>query len=55
MAVGCRSLLLCPTTEQAQLHTLLGSSRSLLQAKPACRRKLQSGLSELLEIGRAHV
>ena len=46
--LGCRSLLLCPTTEQAQLHTLLGSSRSLLQAKPACRRKLQSGLSELL-------
>lgn len=46
--LGCRSLLLCPTTEQAKLHSLLTSSHCLLQAKPVCRRKLQTGLLELL-------
>lgn len=45
--LACKSLVLCPTTEQALFHDSLPESRSRLQAKPACTRKMQRTLSEL--------
>ena len=45
---GCQALLLCPTTEQALYHASLPESHGLLQAKPACTRKLQRALIDLL-------
>ena len=45
---GCQALLLCPTTELALYHASLPDSHGLLQAKPACTRKLQRGLIDLL-------
>jgi two-component system sensor histidine kinase BarA len=46
--LACKALLLCPTTEQALYHSLLPDAYSQLQAKPACTRKLQRGLAELI-------
>ncbi|SED88765.1 ATP-binding protein [Pseudomonas anguilliseptica] len=46
--LGCKTLLLCPTTEQSLYHSLLPDAYSQLQAKPACTRKLQRGLAELV-------
>ncbi|AYC32147.1 response regulator [Pseudomonas cavernae] len=46
--LDCKSLVLCPTTEQALYHDLLPVASSQLQAKPACTRKLQQALLELL-------
>jgi two-component system sensor histidine kinase BarA len=46
--LGCKPLLLCPTTEHALYQTLLPDAYSQLQAKPPCTRKLQRGLAELL-------
>jgi two-component system sensor histidine kinase BarA len=46
--LGCKSLVLCPTTEQALYHRALPESHSQLQAKPACTRKLQQALAGLL-------
>lgn len=45
--LACKSLVLCPTTEQALFHDSLPETHSRLQAKPACTRKLQRTLSEL--------
>ena len=45
---GCQTLLLCPTTEQALYHASLPESHGHLQAKPACTRKLQRTLIDLL-------
>ncbi|MFZ6048684.1 ATP-binding protein [Pseudomonas sp. CR3202] len=45
--LGCKSLVLCPTTEQALYHRALPEAHSQLQAKPACTRKLQQALSGL--------
>ncbi len=45
---GCKALVLCPTTEQALYHEALPDAHSRLQAKPACTRKLQRSLSELI-------
>ncbi len=46
--LGCQSLVLCPTTEQALYHESLPDAHSQLQAKPACTRKLQRALSDLI-------
>ncbi|WP_068828636.1 response regulator [Pseudomonas sp. BMS12] len=46
--LGCKTLVLCPTTEQAAYHEALPDSHLQLQAKPACTRKLLRGLAELL-------
>ncbi|WP_069085268.1 ATP-binding protein [Pseudomonas sp. TCU-HL1] len=46
--LGCKSLVLCPTTEQALYHRALPETHSQLQAKPACTRKLQLALSSLV-------
>ena len=45
---ACKTLLLCPTTEQTLYHGLLPDAYSQLQAKPACTRKLQRALAELI-------
>ncbi|HSC85358.1 MAG TPA: ATP-binding protein [Pseudomonas sp.] len=47
--LGCKSLVLCPTTEQALYHESLPDAHLQLQAKPACTRKLQRALSDLLQ------
>ncbi|MBC9251758.1 hybrid sensor histidine kinase/response regulator [Pseudomonas alcaligenes] len=47
--LGCKSLVLCPTTEQALYHESLPDAHLQLQAKPACTRKLQRGLSDLVQ------
>ncbi|UVE16625.1 ATP-binding protein [Pseudomonas sp. LS44] len=46
--LDCKSLVFCPTTEQALYHELLPDTASQLQAKPACTRKLQQALLELI-------
>ena len=45
---GCQALLLCPTNEQALYHANLPENHGQLQAKPACTRKLQRTLIDLL-------
>lgn len=42
--LGCKTLVLCPTTEQAQYHATLPDEQ--VEAKPACTRKLQRKLQE---------
>ncbi|MGH8433530.1 MAG: response regulator [Pseudomonas sp.] len=44
----CKCLVLCPTTEQALYHESLPDAHSQLQAKPACTRKMQRALAELV-------
>ncbi|GGJ90833.1 response regulator [Pseudomonas matsuisoli] len=46
--MGCRTMLLCPTTEQSLFHGCVPDAGLQLQAKPACTMKLQKGLSALL-------
>nr|WP_243434626.1 response regulator [Pseudomonas sp. 30_B] len=45
---GCKSLVLCPTIEQAHYNAVLPESQ--VQSKPACTRKLQQALNELLHL-----
>ncbi|MBA1274483.1 response regulator [Pseudomonas azotifigens] len=45
---GCKAIVLCPTTEQALYHEALPEAHAQLQAKPACTRKLQRALLELV-------
>ena len=47
--LGCKVLVLCPTTEQAQFQLSVPNAQSQLQAKPACTRKLRRALSELIQ------
>jgi two-component system sensor histidine kinase BarA len=49
-ALGCKCIVLCPTSEQAQYHEALPESHThaQLQSKPACTRKLQRVLLDLL-------
>ncbi len=49
--LGCRTLVLCPTTEQALYHEALPDGHSQLLAKPPCTRKLQRALTALLGQG----
>ncbi len=46
--LGCRVLLLCPTTELALYHASLAEQHGQLLAKPLCTRKLQRALLDLL-------
>ncbi len=48
--LGCKCIVLCPTSEQAQYHEALPESHThaQLQSKPACTRKLQRVLLDLL-------
>nr|WP_276583778.1 response regulator [Pseudomonas sp. RIT-PI-AD] len=46
--LGCKCLVLCPTTEQSLFHGVLPDGHSQLQSKPACTRKLQRALAELI-------
>lgn len=52
--LGCKALLLAPTTEQGLYHYALPDSHFCVQAKPACTRKLQRTLSELIAPRLAH-
>lgn len=47
-SLNCKSLVLCPTTEQTLYHECLTDTHNLLQAKPACTRKMQRALAELI-------
>ncbi|HLA30983.1 MAG TPA: response regulator [Pseudomonas sp.] len=46
--LACKTVVLCPTTEQALYHEVLPDAHNQLQAKPACTRKLQRALAELV-------
>ena len=46
--LGCKTLVLCPTTEQALYHEALPDTHLQLQAKPACTRKLLRAIGELV-------
>lgn len=55
--LGCKCIVLCPTTEQAHYHEALPESHThtQLQGKPACTRKLQRVLLDLLRPAQAIV
>ncbi len=55
-AIGCKCVVLCPTTEQAHYHDALPEVHSYtqLQGKPACTRKLQRVLVELVRPNQAY-
>lgn len=55
-ALGCKCVVLCPTTEQAHYHDTLPEVHSYtqLQGKPACTRKLQRVLVELVRPNQAY-
>ncbi|MES2871717.1 MAG: response regulator [Pseudomonadota bacterium] len=46
--LGCKVLVLCPTTEQALFNASVPNPHSQLQAKPACTRKLRRALADLI-------
>ena len=46
--LGCKVLVLCPTTEQALFQLAVPDMYSQLQAKPACTRKMRSSLCDLI-------
>ncbi|MBX9914220.1 MAG: response regulator [Pseudomonadaceae bacterium] len=46
--LGCKTLLLAPTTEQGLYHYAMPDTHFCVHAKPACTRKLQRTLSELI-------
>ncbi|MFK3791642.1 response regulator [Pseudomonas piscis] len=46
--LGCKVLVLCPTTEQTLFQLSVPNPHSQLQAKPACTRKLRRALSDLV-------
>lgn len=46
--LGCKVLVLCPTTEQTLFHLSVPNPHSQLQAKPACTRKLRRALADLI-------
>lgn len=46
--LGCKVLVLCPTTEQTLFHLSVPNPHSQLQTKPACTRKLRRALSDLV-------
>ncbi|TRX75579.1 response regulator [Pseudomonas mangiferae] len=46
--LGCKCLVLCPTTEQSMFHGVLPDGNSQLQSKPVCTRKLQRALADLI-------
>ena len=46
--LGCKALVLCPTTELGLFHDSLPDAYNQLQAKPPCTRKLHKALIELV-------
>ncbi|NBF14287.1 response regulator [Pseudomonas sp. Fl4BN2] len=46
--MGCKVLVLCPTTEQVLFNTAVPNPHSQLQSKPACTRKLRRTLADLI-------
>ncbi|KAF1052157.1 MAG: Signal transduction histidine-protein kinase BarA [Stenotrophomonas maltophilia] len=46
--LGCKALVLCPTVEQSLYNAVLPDGQ--VQSKPACSRKLQQALNNLLQI-----
>ena len=46
--LGCKVLVLCPTTEQMLFSPSVPNPNSQLQAKPACTRKLRRALTDLI-------
>ncbi|MGG2397343.1 response regulator [Pseudomonas sp. SH1-B] len=46
--LGCKALVLCPTTELGLFHESLPDAYTQLQAKPPCTRKLHKALVELV-------
>ncbi|WP_122559146.1 response regulator [Pseudomonas viridiflava] len=46
--LNCKVMVLCPTTEHALFQISVHDVYTQLQAKPACNRKLQKALSELI-------
>jgi two-component system, NarL family, sensor histidine kinase BarA len=46
--LGCKVLVLCPTTEQGLFNPVGAQPHSQLQAKPACTRKLRRALADLI-------
>ncbi|KPB67148.1 Response regulator, sensor histidine kinase component GacS [Pseudomonas amygdali pv. myricae] len=46
--LNCKVMVLCPTTEHALFQLAVHDVYTQLQAKPACTRKLQKALSELI-------
>ncbi len=46
--LGCKALVLCPTTELGTFHSTLPDAYTQLQAKPPCTRKLHKALVELV-------
>ena len=46
--IGCRVLVLCPTSELNLFHPSVPNAHSQLQAKPACTRRLRRSLLELI-------
>ena len=47
-AQGCKSLTLCPTTDQMLYHQELGDDHRQLLSKPICTRQLHESLCDLL-------
>ncbi|GBL54443.1 chemotaxis protein CheY [Pseudomonas citronellolis] len=45
---GCKTLVLCPTVDQSQYNAVLPEGQ--VQSKPACTRKLQHALDQLLHL-----
>ncbi|MBK3867897.1 response regulator [Pseudomonas stutzeri] len=54
--LGCKCVVLCPTTEQSLFHDALPEAHNYtqLQGKPACTRKLQRVLVELVRPHQAY-
>ena len=46
--LGCKVMVLCPTTELALFNTAVPNPHNQLQAKPTCTRKLRRSLIELI-------
>ena len=46
--LGCKVLVLCPTTELALFNTSVPNPHSQLQAKPACTRMLRRALTDFI-------
>jgi len=46
--LGCKALVLCPTTELSLFHESLPDAYNQLQAKPPCTRKLHKALVEMV-------
>ncbi|KMN15794.1 chemotaxis protein CheY [Pseudomonas weihenstephanensis] len=47
--LGCKVLVLCPTTEQQLFGASVPNAHDQLQSKPACTRKLRRTLADLIE------